>query len=53
MQRRPVLLTTSAGPYHTARETELPDNPRSIWRPQIDLNYEGALALSGRSGCDP
>lgn len=53
MQRRPVLLTISAGPFHMAQETELPDNPRNIWRPRIDLNCEAGLAPSGRSGCGP
>lgn len=53
MQRRPVHLIIYAGRSHTAQETELHDNPRSIWQPQIDLNYEGGLALSGRSGCGP
>lgn len=51
MQRRPVLLTIFAGPFHTARETEPPDNLRNIWLPQIGLSYEGSLAPNGPRDC--
>lgn len=51
MQQRPVLLTTFAGPSHTAQETELHGNPRNIWLPRIDPSCEEPPAQNGLRDC--